>query len=70
MYFFSTMFDIQTLFNRMQCHLNDDDVRYLDDENDLKENEKVNFFVTDPVIPEPAKTTLLVLYSLLILIAG
>ena len=35
-----------------------------------EENEQVNFFVTDSVIPEPAKTTLIILYCVLITIAG
>ena len=35
-----------------------------------EDNEQVNFFVTDSVIPEPAKTTLIILYCVLITIAG
>ena len=40
------------------------------DDDDDKDNYQVNFFVTDSVIPEPAKTTLIILYCLLITIAG
>ena len=41
-----------------------------DDDGNDKDDHQVNFFVTDSVIPEPAKTTLIILYGLLITIAG
>ena len=56
----------------MHClyHAESDSKLFMMMEMTKEENEQVNFFVTDSVIPEPAKTTLIILYCVLITIAG